>query len=196
MTSYPATFDISRPEKFNRVQVFIRILGYFILGIVNWLLIVLLPIYAAFQISSQKEKYLQNETVKGWLRSYVGLYSYVMVLTDKFDGVSEPSFHFDVSPQGSPSVGSALLRWIFGIPHLLILSALISVGGVIWLIASVMILFTETYPEGLSDFNRGIVRWVARYAAYHASLVEEYPPFALDMGAEGATPPAAPAPQA
>jgi len=81
-----------------------------------------------------------------------------------------------------------------GIPHLLILSALISVGGIIWLIASVMILIQGTYPEGLADFNRGLVRWVARYAAYHASLVQEYPPFALDIGAEGgaaASPPAA-----
>jgi hypothetical protein len=183
--AYPVTFDISKPAKFTRPNVFIRIIGYFILGIVNWLVVVLLPIYAAVQISSQKEKYLENETVKGWLRSYVGLFSYVMVLTDEFDGSKDPNFRFELTPGGTPSVGGALLRWIFGIPHLLIISALVSVGAIIWLIASVMILLNETYADGLNDIQRGIVRWVARYAAYHASLVQEYPPFAFDTGPEG-----------
>jgi hypothetical protein len=196
MAAYPVTFDIAKPEKFGRPQVFVRIIAYFILGIVNWLVIVLLPIYAAVQISSQKEKYLQNETVKGWLRSYVGLYAHVMVLTDKFDGVSDPSFRFDVQPQASPTVGSALLRWIMGIPHLLIISALVSVGAIIWLIASVMILIQEDYPAGLADFNRGVVRWIARFVGYYASLVDEYPPFAFDTGAEGGAPATPPAPQA
>ena len=77
---------------------------------------------AAIQISSQKEKYLQNDTVKGWLRSYIGLYSYVYLLTDEFDGTKDASFRFELRPEGTPSVGSALLRYIFGIPHLLIIS--------------------------------------------------------------------------
>lgn len=182
--AYPVTFDISRPATNQKPAVFIRILGYLILGVVNWLVIVLLPIYAAVQISSKKEKYLESDTVKGWLRQYIGLYAYAMILTDEFDGSKDPSFKFEVRPAGTPTVGGALLRWIFGIPHLLIVSALVSVGGIIWLIGSIMILIQGTYPEGLYDINRGIVRWVARYAAYHASLVQEYPPFAFDMGAE------------
>ena len=186
--AYPVTFDISKPAKFTRPNVFVRIIGAIILSIVNWLVIVLLPIYAAIQISSQREKYLQNETVKGWLKSYVGLYAYVYLLTDEFDGTKDPSFRFDVQPEGTPSVGSAILRWIMGIPHLLIISALTSVAGIIWIIGSIMILFQEDYPAGLYDFNRGVVRWVARYSAYHASLVQLYPPFAFDMGAEAQAP--------
>ncbi|HVP04150.1 MAG TPA: DUF4389 domain-containing protein [Dehalococcoidia bacterium] len=193
MTDYPATFDIAKPAKFERPAVFIRIIGYFILGIVNWLVIVLLPLYAAIRVASKKDKFLaeDGETIKGWLRSYVGLYAYVMVLTDKFDGVSDPSFRFDVTPGGTPTVGSALLRWITNIPHLLIVSALVSVSFIIWIIASVMIFFTGTYPDGLYDFNRGVVRWIARIAPYHGSLVGEYPPFAFDMGAAGGSAPAA-----
>jgi hypothetical protein len=186
MADYPVTFDISKPAKYARPNVFIRIIGAIILSVVNWLVIVLLPIYAAIQISSQKEKYLQNETVKGWLKSYIGLYSYVYLLTEDFDGTKDRSFRFDVAPEGTPSLGSALLRYIFGIPHLLIISALTSVAGIIWIIGSIMILFQEDYPAGLYDFNRGVVRWVARYAAYHASLVQLYPPFAFDTGSEGA----------
>lgn len=188
MTAYPATFDIEKPKRFTRPNVFIRILGAIIFSVVNWLVVVLLPLYAAFQISSQKEKYLQNETVKGWLRGYLGLCSYVYLLTDEFDGSKDPSFRFDVTPGGSPSVGSALLRYIYGIPHILIIGALGSVASIIWIIGSVMILISEDYSASLFDINRGVVRWIARYAPYHASLVQDYPPFAFDMGTEGAAP--------
>lgn len=186
MADYRVTFDISKPAKFTRPNVFIRIIGAFILGIVNWLVIVLLPIYAAIQISSQKEKYLENATVKGWLKSYVGLCAYVYLLTDEFDGTKDPTFKFDVTPGGTPSVGGALLRWIFGIPHLLIIGVLGWLASIIWLIGSIMILLNETYADGLFDIQRGVVRWIARYVAYHASLVQEYPPFAFDTGPEGA----------
>lgn len=186
MAGYPVTFDISKPAKFTRPNVFIRIIGAFIYGIVNWLVIVLLPLYAAIQISSQKEKYLQNETVKGWLKSYVGLASYVYLLTDEFDGTKDPSFRFDVTPGGTPSLGGALLRYIFGIPHMIAIGILGWVASIIWFVGSVMILFNEDYAAGLYDIQRGIVRWIARYVAYHASLVQEYPPFAFDTGSEGA----------
>lgn len=195
MADYPVSFDIAKPAKFTRPNVFIRILGAIIFGVVNWLVVVLLPLYAAFQISSQKEKYLQNETVKGWLRSYIGLCAYVYLLTDEFDGSKDASFRFEVTPGGTPTVGSALLRYIFGIPHILIIGALGSVASIIWIVGSVMILIQEDYAEGLYDINRGVVRWVARYAPYHASLVQEYPPFAFDTGAEGnpqVTPPSSP----
>jgi hypothetical protein len=191
MAAYPVTFEIAKPQKFQRPAVFIRLIGYFILGIVNWLVIVLLPIYAALRISSKgADRFLQEdgEKTKGWLRAYIGLYAYVMVTTDVFDGVGDPSFRFDLTPQGKPTVGSALLRWITSIPSLLILGALASVGYVIWIIASIMILIQEDYPAGLYDFQRGVLRWAGRLAAYHASLVQEYPPLAFDMGAEAQAP--------
>jgi hypothetical protein len=186
--AYPVTFDITKPSRFTRPNVFIRILGAIILSVVNWLVIVLLPLYAAIQISSQKEKYLENETVKGWLRSFIGLNAYVYLLTDEFDGTKDASFRYEITPGGTPTLGGALLRYIMGIPHLLIMGALGSVAGIIWIIGSVMILISEDYAQGLFDINRGVVRWIARYAPYHASLVQEYPPFAFDMGGEGAAP--------
>jgi hypothetical protein len=185
--AYPVTFDIAKPSRFTRTNVFIRIIGAIILGVVNWLVVVLLPLYAAFQISSQKEKYLENETVRGWLRSFIGLNAYVYLLTDEFDGSKDASFRYDISPGGTPTVGGALLRYIMAIPHLLILSALGWVASVVWIIGSIMILISEDYAAGLFDINRGVVRWMARSVPYYASLVQEYPPFAFDMGAEGST---------
>ena len=57
-----------------------------------------------------------------------------------------------------------------------------------------MVLIQESYPEGLYDFQCGVVRWQARLLVYHASLVDGYPPFAFDMGPRVAVEPGAPAP--
>jgi Domain of unknown function (DUF4389) len=191
MADYPVTFDVAKPEKFERPQVFIRIIGYIVLGFVNYLIILGLPIYAAFNLSKGSERFHQENgpTVTGWLRWYIGLYAYVMVCTDKFPMSGEDApIKFDVQPQGNHTLGSALLRFITSIPSGLVLAALATVGGIIWLIASIMILIQEDYPEGLYDFQRGITRWAARLVAYHASLVQQYPPFSFDMGPEGAAP--------
>ena len=51
-----------------------------------------------------------------------------------------------------------------------------------------MILIQETYPGGIYNYLRGVLRWQARLLAYMASLVDEYPPFALDMESEGTAP--------
>jgi hypothetical protein len=47
-----------------------------------------------------------------------------------------------------------------------------------------MVLVQENYADGLYDFQRGVLRWEARLLAYHSSLIEQYPPFALDTGPE------------
>jgi hypothetical protein len=93
-----------------------------------------------------------------------------------------------VQTSGSPTVGSALLRLIYSIPSAFVLAILGFVSGIIWIIAAVMVLVQENYADGLYDFQRGVLRWEARLLAYHSSLIEQYPPFALDTGAE--SPPA------
>ncbi len=69
---------------------------------------------------------------------------------------------------------------------MLVLGLLGIVSAVIWLIAAVMVLIQENYPDGLYNFQRGVLRWEARLLGYHASLVDQYPPFALDTGPEPA----------
>jgi hypothetical protein len=49
-----------------------------------------------------------------------------------------------------------------------------------------MVLAQENYLDGLFDFHRGVIRWQARLLGYQASLVEPYPPFTVDTGAEAA----------
>lgn len=189
-TAYAVTFDATRPQKFERPQVFLRIIVYFVLSFVTSVAYLGLPVIAAIWISQKgSEKFIAEDgpRIKGWLRWIVALYAYLYMLTDRFPSSSaEEDIKFDLQPGGAPTVGSALLRLIYSIPIALVAGALVWVASVIWLIASVMVLMQETYPDGLYDFQRGVVRWQARVLAYHASLVGEYPPFAFDTGPEPA----------
>ena len=72
------------------------------------------------------------------------------------------------------------LKWFMAIPHLVILYALNIVWEVLSLIAFFAILFTGKYPEGLFNFNYGIIRWQANVTAYMQLMRDEYPPFSLD----------------
>ena len=187
---YPVTFDVTRPEKFERPQLFLRIIVYFILSFVLGLAYLGFPVLAAIWISQKgSQKFLEEDApkIKGWLHWIIALYAYLYILSDRFPSDSaDENVRLDIQVGGSPSVGSALLRLIFSIPSALVLGVLGWVASVVWIIAAVQILMTETYSQGLYDFQRGVVRWNARLLAYHASLTDQYPPFALDTGPEPA----------
>ena len=192
MTDYPVTFDVTRPEKFERPQIFLRILVAIVLGWIVSLAYLVFPILAAIYISQKgSEKFLQEDgpKMKGWVRWLVAYYAYVAILTDRFPSEkTEELVKFEVRTSGTPTVVSALLRLIYSIPSAFVLGLLGIVSEILWIIAAVMVLVQENYPDGIYNFQRGIVRWEARLLGYHASLVEQYPPFALDMEAEGTSP--------
>jgi TctA family transporter len=204
MAAYPAVFDITQPTRFNRMHVVIRILILVILailgGAIGWLYALIwlaLPVLAAILISQKgAQRYLEesDQDIVKWLRYIIAAYSYLGLLTDRLpnEDVGE-TLRFEVRPTGSPSAGQALLRIILIIPHLIVLFVLGIVTVILLLIAAIMILVQESYPEGIYGFLRGYQRWNVRVLAYLASLADEYPPFALDTGPEGAAlPPASP----
>ncbi len=193
--AYPVTLDIARPEKFERPHIFIRILVVVILsilaGAIGWILALVylvFPVLAAIFVSQKgPEKYLEDDgpRMTGWLRWVLALYAYLGLLTDRFPTEKpEEIVRFEVKTGGAPTVGSALLRLIYSIPSALVLGLLGIVSAVILLIAAVMVLIHENYPDGLYNFQRGVLRWEARLLGYHASLVDQYPPFAVDTGPE------------
>jgi hypothetical protein len=192
VTDYPVTFDATRPEKFERPQIFLRILLWILLSWIVGLAFFVLPIAAAIYISQKgSEKFLEEDGPKmtGWLRWIMGFYAYLAIVTDRFPSEkAEELVKFEVRTSGTPTVGSALLRLIYSIPSAFVLGLLGIVSEILWIIAAVMVLVQENYPDGIYNFQRGIVRWEARLLGYHASLVEQYPPFALDMEAEGTSP--------
>jgi hypothetical protein len=202
MADYPVSFSIRQPEKFDRAHVVIRLLIVIILSVLagasGWIpgLVYLgIPVLAAVLISQKgAETYLAEAdgTMTRWLRYIVGFYAYLALLTDKLPSEAmEDYLEFRVTPGGNPSTGNALVRIILALPSAIVLALRWIVGIVLGLIAAILILVQESYPAGIYDFLRGLMRWEARLLAYLASLVEEYPPFALDTG-ETETP-AAPA---
>jgi hypothetical protein len=89
---------------------------------------------------------------------------------------------FDAEFQEKHSRLLIFVRWIFAIPHLLIIYALNAVLSIITFIAFFAILFTKKYPKGLFDFAVNIHRWQANVGAYLFLVRDEYPPFSWNPG--------------
>jgi hypothetical protein len=199
MSTYPVALTIHSPARYQRVQIPLRILLGIALGFFGitfgWLacaLYLVLPVIAAIAVASRGESGFQIRVAPGlrrviaWL---VALDAYLALTADRFPlGDEGRDVHLVVSGLGHPTVGSALLRLITSIPTALVLVVLSAIGMVVWIFGAIAILVSETQPAGLVGFARGLVRWRGRWLAYHASLVDAPPPFALDPD-EGSPPP-------
>jgi len=192
---YPVGFYVERPPRFQRAHVFLRVA---LLIIIGWLghpfglLWLGLPVVAAIMVSKKGgRRYLDEDGPKvaqvlEWL---VGLVAYLALLTDRLPGDRDEPVRFEVERAGSPAVGSALLRVLYAIPSLIALAILIFAGAIAWVIAAVLVLVNESYPEGLWRFLRALVRWQACLFAYLASLVDRYPPFRLETNSSDVSSP-------
>jgi hypothetical protein len=74
------------------------------------------------------------------------------------------------------------IRAILLIPHLIILYFLQIVANIVYLIATIAILFTGRYPRGLFNFYVGYTRWTSNVYGYLFSAYDKYPPFSMDAG--------------
>ena len=184
----PVTFDVERPPGFQRAHVFLRVALLVVIGWIGHpvgLLWLGLPAVAAILVSQKGgQRYLEQDgpTVTRALTWLLGLVAYLALLTDRLPGRGEQPVRFRVERSGSPTVRSALLRILYAIPSLIVLAILTFVGAIVWVIAVVLVLVGEQYPAGLWRFLLGIVRWEACLLAYLVSLVDRYPPFALETG--------------
>jgi Domain of unknown function (DUF4389) len=90
---------------------------------------------------------------------------------------------FDVEYPERLSRWKIFLKWLFAIPHLIIVYLLQIVAGVLALIAFFAILFTKRWPRGMFDFMVQIQRWTVNVTVYALTLMrDEYPPFSGDEG--------------
>ena len=115
MASYPAVFDIQRPEKFDRIQLLLRIAILVVLsilgGVLGWaygLIWLGVPVLAAVLISQKgAERYLAEspDNMTTWLGYIVGAYAWLGLLTDKLPGSDDNPVRFEVQPGGTPSIG-------------------------------------------------------------------------------------------
>ena len=162
-TDYPVTFDIARPEKFERPHIFLRLLVIILLsilaGAVGWifgLVYLALPVVSAIFISQKgPQRFLEEDgpRLSSWLRWIVAFYAYLGILTDRFPSEKpEEIIRFEVQAGGSPTVGSALLRLIVSIPSAFVLGLLGIVSAVVLLIAAIMRPYASIGVEGQTTF--------------------------------------------
>ncbi|HEX2685560.1 MAG TPA: DUF4389 domain-containing protein [Kofleriaceae bacterium] len=193
--------EVTSPPRFDRAQLALRIVLAIVLawlGITaGWLVGVLygvLPLFAAIAISSiGRDRYLQEAGPRMWrvLAWLLQLSSFMILLVDRFPAGGEHPVRIEIRCTGNPTVGSALARLVTSIPSGFVLCVLGFVSSVLWLIAALLVLIGGTVSPSILGFQRGVLRWAARLVAYHASLVEEYPPFSFDTGDGQGTPLAA-----
>jgi hypothetical protein len=183
---HPVSVELDRPPTFQRAHLFLRVALLIVIGWLGhpWGLLWLgLPAVAAVLVSQKGgQRYLDENgpTVTRALNWIIDLVAYLALLTDDLPGQGEHPVRFRVERSGSPTVGSALLRILYAIPSLIVLAILAFVGAIVWVIAVVLVLVAEKYPDGLWHFLLGLVRWEAWLLAYLAALVDEYPPFTLE----------------
>ena len=194
----PVTCDVERPPTFQRAHVFLRIGVLIVIGWLGhpWGLLWLGPPVVAAILVSQKggQRYLDESgpTVTNALNWVLDLLAYLALLTDDLPSRGVHPARFRVEQSGSPSLGSALLRLLYAIPSLLVLAILAFVGSIVWVLAAILVLVGESYPESLWRFQLGLVRWEASLLAYLASLVDRYPPFTLETGSVAPAAPTSP----
>jgi uncharacterized protein DUF4389 len=193
--SFPVAFDVERPPVFGRAHVFLRVALLVVIGWIGHPLGLLwlgVPAVAAILVSQKGgQRYLDESgptvtRVLGWI---LAVTAYLALLTDRLPDRGESPIRFQVDRSGSPTVSSVLLRILYAIPSLIVFAILAFIGAIVWVIAAVLVVVHERYPDSMWRFLLGIVRWEACLLAYLASLVDRYPPFAL---ATGSLSPAAP----
>ncbi|HEX7841670.1 MAG TPA: DUF4389 domain-containing protein [Kofleriaceae bacterium] len=188
--TYPVQLDVTSPPRFDRVQLALRVVVAIALGWVgitagwlSWLLFLALPVIAAIIVSTRGPRHYLDEFGPGlWrvLRWLLAFWAYMLLLVDRFPTDENTGVDVELQIDSHPTVGSALLRLITSIPSGVVLALLGIVSWVLVIVGAVMILIECRVPAGILGFQRGILRWQARLLAYHASLVDEYPPFSFE----------------
>lgn len=191
MTDYPVRVEVTSPPHFERMQLLLRIAmvvaaGW--LGITfGWFVFLLygvLPVVAASGASLGGDRYTRDlaPQVARAVRWLVQLSAFMMLLVDRFPTGDDGPVRVDIRITARPTIGSALARLVTSLPSGIVLSVLWCISDLMWLAAALIVVFDGPIPASILGFQRGVLRWQARLLAYHASLVDEYPPFTFDSG--------------
>lgn len=190
--TYPLHYHVAPPLRFTRLQLLIRFVAFCALGAIGLsfgaVLIcayLALPVIAAVRVSSRgSEAYVDGDGphVFRALRWFAAVSAWVGLITDQLPSKTPEetvTIDIDTTVRPQPTPSSAIWRVVSGLPSAFALCILGCIGAVVWLWAAVSILFVQRVGRGAFHYLVGLQRWSIRLLAYQASLVDEYPPFAL-----------------
>jgi hypothetical protein len=189
MRVYPVHYHVVKPERFSRLQLAIRIVAFFALGVLGlsfgmvFLFAYLaLPAYAASRLATNREAYLSEDgpAVLRVLHWFAALAAWAGLLTAHLPGRHpDQEVELELDGQACPTATTAVWRVVFGLPSALVFAVLCWIGFFVWVWAALTILFSERVGSGAFNYLEGLQRWCMRLLVYQASLVDEYPPFSF-----------------
>ncbi len=187
-------FQVSRQEKYSRIQLLIRLfLGPFYIVLPHFLILIfvllwtkVLWIYATFYILL-KGSYPSGakKRIIGTLNWVSRLHLTVYNLRDDYPefGIEKRVDYFTLEMEEDQPINrlSVLFRFILGwfilIPNLLVWSFRNFLNSLLAFVAFWRVLFTGEYPSNWFDFQVGTLRWLLKVLGYQLYLEDKYPSF-------------------
>lgn len=201
--AYPLSFFVDYPDRpLNRLTTGLRFLWVIPIGVI-------VALIGGGNISIEGESYSWSWAVGGILffpvlllllfrrkyprwwfdwnleltRFLARVSSYALLLRDEYPSTDEEqAVHLDIPYPRAEELSRwlPLVKWLFAVPHWIVLWFLWIGALVCVVIAWFAILFTGRYPRTLFDYVVGVYRWSLRAYAYAMLLTtDRYPPFTL-----------------
>ncbi len=184
VTGYPMTVSVEAPDRFQRIQILLRIFVY-------WAIMYLPMGFVLFSAPVVSAVLISQRGGKGFLENYgalyekalcfvLGTYAWLYYATDEFprwggDGACKVR----VRPKGEPGMFSALSRYVTVAPHVVVIWLLFIFAVILGLVGVFTVLFWGRVPSFVRRFELAFVAYNGRTLAYYVSLVDDYPPFTL-----------------
>ncbi len=189
--SYPVHYTVQHPPRFSRLQLAIRVVAFWALGVVGVsfgtvfaFCYLAFPAFAASRLAVRTgpKGYVERDgpRVLSALHWFAAVSAWAGLIVEHLPGRSPTeTIELTVESQPHPSAKSALWRVIKGLPSLFVLAILGFLGVLVWIWAALSILLVQRIGNVAFNYLVGLQRWCIRLLAYQASLVDEYPPFSF-----------------
>ncbi|WP_434423418.1 DUF4389 domain-containing protein [Nannocystis pusilla] len=190
--AYPVRYGVTRPARFSRQQLLIRVAALIVLGVLGLSFATIftlaylgLPVYMAIGTASPDMHVAdlrdERRRVLWLLRWFAAVSAWVGLTVDRLPAL-HPGETVSLAlavPASRPTSAAAISRTLTGLPSALVLMVLSGIGILVWLWAALSILFAERIGAGAWAYLVGLQRWSVRLLAYQACLVDAYPPFSF-----------------